>query len=248
MQNPIRILFTLGMASLLISCDSGSTPDETGSSGTTSVVASYASIQEKVFNVSCAVSGCHAGTSAKNDLRLDSNSSYLNLVKVPSKDNPAINRVEPNKPDSSYLIQKLEGTQATGVKMPKDQAALPTATINAIREWIDNGALVPTLASIQENIFTPSCLGSGCHNSNDLSSKLNLEDGSSYTMLVGKNSDTDISLTRVVAGSSGSSFLIKKLEGSLTATQGERMPKNGPYLSQEQINTIKLWIDNGALQ
>jgi hypothetical protein len=51
-------------------------------------------------------------------------------------------------------------------------------------------------------------------------------------------------LVRVVAGQPDASFLVQKLEG--TQTLGDRMPQGGPYLSQDLINDVRLWIANGA--
>jgi hypothetical protein len=51
-----------------------------------------------------------------------------------------LDRVEPGNPNQSYLVQKIEGTAAVGVRMPAGGAALDAATIAAIRQWITNGA------------------------------------------------------------------------------------------------------------
>ena len=53
---------------------------------------------------------------------------------------PALSRVAANDPDNSYLVQKLEGSAAGGVRMPFGGAALDPALIADIREWISNGA------------------------------------------------------------------------------------------------------------
>jgi hypothetical protein len=67
------------------------------------------------------------------------------LVGVPSGEQPSLQRVEPGNPNASYLIQKLEGTAATGRQMPLNGAPLLQADINVIRQWITDGAL-PTNA------------------------------------------------------------------------------------------------------
>ena len=53
---------------------------------------------------------------------------------------PELNRVESGDPDSSYLIDKLEGTQTVGSRMPQGGPFLDQETIDLIREWIANGA------------------------------------------------------------------------------------------------------------
>jgi hypothetical protein len=100
------------------------------------------SIQDNVFKPVCSV--CHSGPSGPvlpAGLDLTSLSmSYLSLVNVPSLEVGAIDRVEPGNPDSSYLVQKIEGTAAVGVRMPATGVALDAASIAAIRQWITIGA------------------------------------------------------------------------------------------------------------
>ena len=66
--------------------------------------------------------------------------SFAALVGVASLQVPELNRVEPGDPDSSYLIDKLEGTQTVGSRMPQGGPFLDQETIDLIREWISNGA------------------------------------------------------------------------------------------------------------
>lgn len=89
---------------------------------------------------------CHVGAAAPLGFRLDADSAYAMLVNAPSVEVPALLRVSPGNPDSSYLIQKLEGHAAVGGQMPLGQAPLPQATIDVIREWIQNGAPAPAQA------------------------------------------------------------------------------------------------------
>lgn len=98
-----------------------------------------ASIQANVFTPVC--SPCHAGAGAPQGLRLDAASSYSSLVGVPSSEVPGLLRVEPGDPANSYLVQKLEGNASVGVRMPSGQPALPEATIQVIRQWIQDGAM-----------------------------------------------------------------------------------------------------------
>ena len=71
----------------------------------------------------------------------DINASFASLVDVNSLEVPALFRVESGDPDNSYLIHKLEGTQAVGAQMPEGGPFLPQETINVIREWIQQGAV-----------------------------------------------------------------------------------------------------------
>jgi hypothetical protein len=98
----------------------------------------FQSIQDRVFTPMC--TGCHAGAAAPLGLRLDEGSSYALLVNAASVEVPSLQRVQPGNPDSSYLIQKLEGTAAVGSRMPLNAPPLPASTIAVIRQWITNGA------------------------------------------------------------------------------------------------------------
>src|SRR5439155_18280886 len=99
-----------------------------------------ASIQDNVFTVTCAVQGCHGGAGAPFGLQLDPGFSAGNLINVPSPRDASLIRVVPRDPDASFLIQKLDGTQTLGERMPAGRPPLTTATINVIRQWIQNGA------------------------------------------------------------------------------------------------------------
>lgn len=108
-----------------------------GSSGP--ITADFQSIQDNVFTPIC--SKCHAGASAPEGLQLDAAHSYDFLVDVPSVEDPGLRRVKPGDPDDSYMVQKIEGLEGIeGGQMPLGESPLPQATIDAIRQWITNGA------------------------------------------------------------------------------------------------------------
>jgi hypothetical protein len=110
-----------------------------------------------------------------------------------------------------------------------------------------SGAL-PTLTSIQTNVFTPRC--SGCHTGvgANLPGALNLTSASaSHAALVGVASREVPTLQRVAAGNPNDSYLIRKLEGGPNIV-ANRMPLGGPFLPQTTIDAIRLWITNGAAQ
>ncbi len=99
---------------------------------------------QPLLTQNCALSGCHAGSNALMGLDLSDGQSYANLVGVPSQEVATLQLVQPNEPDRSYLITKIEGTleMAPGtLKMPIGRPALDEQAINNIREWISHGAL-----------------------------------------------------------------------------------------------------------
>jgi hypothetical protein len=97
----------------------------------------------------------------------------------------------------------------------------------------------PIFSSIQEKVLTPACALSGCHGG---SQNPNLSAGQAYDNLVNKASIENPSVLRVKPGESTSSLLIKKLRGDGTSV----MPPSG-QLTQATIDSIIVWIDNGAL-
>jgi len=103
-------------------------------------VPTLASIQVDVFSVSCAISGCHGGGTVQFGLSLDPGFSAGKLINVDSQQDASLIRVIPGNPNGSFLIQKLEGTQTVGRRMPDFSPPLPQATIDVIRQWIANGA------------------------------------------------------------------------------------------------------------
>ena len=84
-------------------------------------------------------------------LQLDAGHSYNLLVGVPSVEQPNFLRVKAGDPDNSYMVHKIEGLSGiSGGRMPLGETPLPQATIDAIRQWITNGAQnAPAAAAAQ---------------------------------------------------------------------------------------------------
>jgi hypothetical protein len=83
------------------------------------------------------------------------------LVGVASTQDANIERVNAGNPTQSYLVQKLEGTAATGGVMPPS-GMLPQVDIDVIKQWITDGAIddtvVPPAAPIQVSSLSPAPL------------------------------------------------------------------------------------------
>lgn len=118
--------------------DQNGRPIDSTGGGNGTLTADLQSIQDNVFTPIC--TACHAGANAPLGLRLDAANSYNMLVGIPSVEVPSLQRVAPGDPNSSYIIQKLEGTAAVGERMPRGGPPLSAATIQVIRQWIAQGA------------------------------------------------------------------------------------------------------------
>jgi hypothetical protein len=115
------------------------TPIIAGQTGGGAITADLQSIEDNVFTPIC--SKCHIGAGAPEGLQLDAAHVYDALIGVPSVEEPSFERVNPSKPDESYLVLKIEGAPGIeGGQMPLGEAPLPQASIDAIRQWITNGA------------------------------------------------------------------------------------------------------------
>ena len=101
-----------------------------------------ANIQARIFTPIC--TQCHIGAAAPQGLRLDEANAFDNLVNVPSQE-VGLLRVEPFRPDESYLVRKVEGTQSVGAQMPFGGPPLPDEDQLLIRQWVANGAMPDAL-------------------------------------------------------------------------------------------------------
>jgi hypothetical protein len=102
-------------------------------------LAKLSDIQSKVFNTTCALSGCHGATNNQANLLLTDGNAFSNLVNVQSVVFPQFKRVVADSSSKSLIIKILKGEVSP--RMPFNRDPLPAATIDSIAKWIDNGAL-----------------------------------------------------------------------------------------------------------
>ena len=97
---------------------------------------------QPILTASCATMMCHSGTSPSAGLSLASGQSHGSLVNVLAGGcTDGRLRVEPFRPDRSYLINKVTGVgMCFGMRMPLVGGALTTAQIDLMRSWICSGA------------------------------------------------------------------------------------------------------------
>ena len=123
---PIPALF---LFFALEACSSSTGPDP-GGGGNNGGAKSFSRDVLPILN-SNGCSGCHGGNGG---LTVTSVSALL----AGGDHGPA---VIPGNADSSNLVRKLLDPPPFGSRMPLGGSALPAATINVIRAWINEGAL-----------------------------------------------------------------------------------------------------------
>lgn len=138
-------VFLIGCAGDGTGLDANGLPFDTAGVGPPTNGSTLSNDVQPIFSSKCAFSGCHGGTSPQQDQNLSTGLAYSNVVNVPSMEVPSLVRIRPGQPDSSYLIHKINGTQALvggfGGRMPLGDQPLSAIEIQTIREWVQNGAL-----------------------------------------------------------------------------------------------------------
>ncbi|MGD9347217.1 MAG: hypothetical protein PVH84_15230 [Candidatus Aminicenantes bacterium] len=125
----------------LYQCGSDSNPNSPSTPETDTPIEnpSFSQDIQSIFNTSCATSGCHNSV-AEAGLNLLQSEAYSNIVNVDSTQVPSKKRVLPNDAQNSYLVEKIEGRQSVGSRMPLNRSALSSTQIQNIRNWINQGA------------------------------------------------------------------------------------------------------------
>jgi mono/diheme cytochrome c family protein len=107
----------------------------------------------------------------------------------------------------------------------------------------------PDLTSLSgkvQQIFDAHCIQ--CHDTGDPESDQNLEEDASYSSTVQVPAKEIPFMHRIEPGSPENSYLFHKITGTQASVggSGERMPRGG-QLSDAEIQTIRAWIAQGAL-
>lgn len=124
---------------------------------------------------------------------------------------------------------------------PDNQQGEETNAITVVKEDSGGGGGGTTVsfANDIQPIFTNSCVE--CHGG---SGGLFLSSGQAYNNLVGVVATGNSSFNRVTPGDPDNSYLVMKLRGDSRA--GSRMPLGRTPLSNDVINLIVTWINEGA--
>lgn len=96
-------------------------------------------------------------------------------------------------------------------------------------------------SDISPILSSRGCLGSGCHGTPGGSGGLTMGSGSYAAVINASGDNGDI----IVPGNANTSNLYLKVTAS--PPFGSRMPLSGTPLTDDQINSIRDWINQGAL-
>jgi hypothetical protein len=116
-------------------------------------------------------------------------------------------------------------------------------------------SLDPTFSEINDKVLGPRCSAPTCHDSIDHKADLDLEtdpyadlvDVMAMGDLTANPPSSPVDRVRVIPGDPDNSFLIIKLEGDQESNEGVRMPNRGAHLRRYEIDAIREWILEGAL-
>ncbi|WP_276374499.1 hypothetical protein [Chryseolinea sp. H1M3-3] len=134
---------------------------------------SFDLIQQKILNISCALSGCHASENdvafAQHKLLLKEGAAYDNLVNADPQNEQAridgLKRVLPGNADGSLLVHKLHcnnGHHSSdyGNQMPLGMNPLSEGQIEFITKWIEQGAIETGIIEADTSLLSdtsPAC-------------------------------------------------------------------------------------------
>ncbi len=100
-----------------------------------------ASVQSLIFTPKCSFADCHGGPTPRQGMSLEPGKSFPSTVNVAAVEAPLL-RINPGNPDKSYLVAKIEGRHrevgGSGERMPLGFAALSSAEIKLVRDWVTN--------------------------------------------------------------------------------------------------------------
>jgi hypothetical protein len=184
---------------------------------------------------------------------VDSDNTWA--IAHPEGNTPAKN-VVPGDPDNSFLIQKLADPNldpaTAGEKMPWQVPRVTDAELAAIREWISDGALddATFTATVRPILGTEGRFGGKCvHCHRAGGQRPNFSDPfDTETGAVGVDAQRS-ELKVIEPGEPDQSFLMVKIASeSLPPTQGLPMPAHFPRLTEAEVETVRTWIAEGAVE
>ena len=146
MRHYLRILTVVALAAGAAACDE----DLSSLTGPTpNLEPTFSSIQANIFEnsdssnrVACVNCHTNVGRNPAGNLNLLHDVAYDQLVNRASVQRTNLALVQPNDPENSYLVHKLDGRPSIlNLRMPRNSPAFLTdGQILVIRRWIEIGA------------------------------------------------------------------------------------------------------------
>jgi hypothetical protein len=96
-----------------------------------------AQVPTSIFGASCEGGVCHNSRAKEYLLDLQSPGVASRLINVPSLEIPCFKLIDPENPDESYILLKVQPNPPAGAEMPSGGAMLSSAQIQCLREWVE---------------------------------------------------------------------------------------------------------------
>jgi hypothetical protein len=158
--------------------------------------------------------------------------------------------VSPATCTGMVAVPVARGTRRTGRTVVRASAGMSSG--HADRDLIPlvcRRGSTATFATVVKKVFAPSCASFSCHGAGQAGG-LQLLPATAYANLVGvlaaNPAARDAGVLRVAPGDPGSSFLLRKLTGTLGPAEGLPMPRLGSRLAPAQRELVRRWIAAGA--
>jgi ribosomal protein S16 len=176
-----------------------------------------------ILSSSCAYAGCHDAASKQDGVQL---TDYLKIITT--------GKVKPKDPADSEIYEVITETDPDKIMPPPPASPLSKEQIEKIAKWIEQGAKNNqcsdcdtsnvTYTNTVSTILSNNCIG--CHSSSNASGSIILD---SYTTVK----------AQVDNG---------KLNGVINHLPNYKpMPPSGVKLTECDLRSIDIWIQNGAL-
>lgn len=104
---------------------------------------SFSADIQPILTKRCSIGGCHSLGTGQADLVLVAPGAYDNLVDVSATQRPALRRIRPFRPDSSWLVMLIAsdpGPRGPYSRMPLASLPLTDNQVGTIVNWVLQGA------------------------------------------------------------------------------------------------------------
>lgn len=137
-MNPKAFALVALTLAAFAACTGGEGTPDAGDEG---IKPTFSSVHEKLLQPRCSFESCHGGETPVRELALDERLAFTDLVDADASVE-GWKYVVPGDPEQSLLYRVLvEDMVAPGVgQMPTGGGVVPQEEIDALRQWIEDGA------------------------------------------------------------------------------------------------------------